>query len=278
MQGLGGVAVTSHASPVDPAPGTPAGDEERPAGAAVAARPGSGSGRGQPAAHVLALFDLDGTLLRAPDPIHLAAFDHALQVVFGASATVHTLPRSGRLDRALARAALAEQRVDGADDQRIEQVMTIMGRYYRLRVGDGDRVDWVLGGAIEVLRKLRAAGVATAVATGSAREVGTRKLAASGLADFFPVGAFGDEADDRADLLRQAVAAAKRAYGRTFLAANAVVVGDSPADVEAARLIGARVVAVATGRHTSDQLDEHGPDATFPDLTNADAIVRAIRG
>jgi beta-phosphoglucomutase-like phosphatase (HAD superfamily) len=257
--------------------------EERPEGArpkraTTAPRPRGGTGRGQPAGHVLALFDLDGTLLRAPDPVHLAAFDHALQAVFGADATVHTLPRSGRLDRALARAALAEQHVDGADDQRIHQVMTIMGRYYRLRVGAGDRVDWVLGGAIEVLRKLRAAGVATAVASGSAREVGTTKLEASGLADFFPVGAFGDEADDRADLLRQAVAAAKRAYGRTFLAANAVVVGDSPADVEAARLIGARVVAVATGRHTSDQLDEHGPDATFPDLTNADAIVRAIRG
>jgi beta-phosphoglucomutase-like phosphatase (HAD superfamily) len=230
---------------------------------------------------VLAIFDLDGTLLRAPDPVHLAGFDHALHVVFGTGATVQNLPRSGQLDRALARAALAE--MDGGaaarrDDERIKEVMTIMGRYYRLRVRDGDRMDWVLEGAVDVLRKLRAAGIGVALTTGSARDVGAGKLAASGLADFFPVAAFGDEADERVELLRQALKDAAKTYRRPYLAPNAVVIGDAPADVEAARLIGARVVAVATGRYSTDQLDEHGPDATFPDLANADAVIRAIRG
>jgi beta-phosphoglucomutase-like phosphatase (HAD superfamily) len=230
---------------------------------------------------VLALFDLDGTLLRAPDPVHVAGFDHALHVVFGTGASVENLPRSGHLDRALARTAVAE--MNGAqpnppDDQRISEVMTIMGRYYRLRVKSGDRQDWVLDGAVDVLRKLRAAGIGVAVTTGSAREVGVGKLAASGLADFFPVAAFGDEVDDRVELLRRALKDAAKVYRRPYLAANAVVIGDAPADVQAARLFGARVVAVATGRYSLDELDEHGPDATFTDLTNADAVVRAIRG
>jgi phosphoglycolate phosphatase-like HAD superfamily hydrolase len=66
-------------------------------------------------------------------------------------------------------------------------------------------------------------------------------------------------------------------YGRKFLAANAVVIGDTPADVNAARETGARVVAVATGRFDIDELDALGPDATFADLTNADAVIKAIR-
>ena len=56
------------------------------------------------------------------------------------------------------------------------------------------------------------------------------------------------------------------------------MIGDAPADIEAAREIGARVVAVASGRFGADALDEHGPDALFPDLANVDNVVRAIRG
>ena len=52
------------------------------------------------------MFDLDGTLLRAPDPVHVAGFDHALRAVFGTGASVESLPRSGRLDRDLVRDAL----------------------------------------------------------------------------------------------------------------------------------------------------------------------------
>jgi phosphoglycolate phosphatase len=236
---------------------------------------------------ILAVFDLDGTLVRAPDPVHVAGFDHALRAVFGTGASVEALPKSGRLDRDLVRDALlsvgvtAPARADGdaaAWADQVEQVMAVMGRYYRLRVHEGDRLDWVLGGVSDLLRKLHAAGIATAVATGSARLVGETKLAAAGLAAHFPAGAFGDEAADRADLIRQALRHATEVYGRRFLAANAVVIGDAPVDIEAAREIGARVVAVASGRFGTDALDEHGPDALFPDLANVDNVVRAIRG
>jgi phosphoglycolate phosphatase len=208
----------------------------------------------------------------------VAAFDHALRAVFGAGPSVAGRPGSGRLDRALAREALAEHGLDRGDDRALGRVMETMGRYYGLRVSDGDRVGWVLAGVTDVLRKLRARGIATAVASGSAAGVGRVKLVAAGLADAFPAAAWGDEVDDRAQLLRRALARAREAHGRPFLAANAVVIGDAPADVEAARAVGARVVAVATGRHSTDELDELGPDATFPDLTGTDAVVRAIQG
>jgi phosphoglycolate phosphatase len=57
-----------------------------------------------------------------------------------------------------------------------------------------------------------------------------------------------------------------------------VVIGDAPADIEAARQVGARVVAVASGRHAAEALEELGPDALFADLAGVDNVVRAIRG
>lgn len=225
------------------------------------------------------LFDLDGTLIRAGDDVHHAAFDHALKAVFGVPATIAGIRLGGRLDTEIAPEALANAGVEvSAGDPRLIHLMAVMGRYYRLRVGPGDRVDWVLEGVVEVLRKLRAGGVAVGVATGSAREVALAKLESAGLAEYLPAGAYGDEVADRPALLDLAVRHAGTVYGRPFLRPNTVVVGDTPADVVAARAIGARVVAVASGRYSTDELDEHAPDATFPDLSAADLVLKAIRG
>jgi beta-phosphoglucomutase-like phosphatase (HAD superfamily) len=228
---------------------------------------------------LLVLFDLDGTLIRAGDTVHHDAFDHALRAVFGVSATVRGLPLGGRLDRQLAPEALAAAGVAvDHDDPRVDRVMAVMGRYYRLRVGPGDRADWVLAGVVDLLRKLKAGGTAMGIATGSAREVALAKLEGAHLSGYLTTGAYGDEASDRAALVDRAVHQAGATYGRRFLRPNTVVVGDTPADVEAARAVGARVVAVATGRYSTDDLDDAGPDATFPDLTAADLVLRAIRG
>jgi phosphoglycolate phosphatase-like HAD superfamily hydrolase len=59
---------------------------------------------------------------------------------------------------------------------------------------------------------------------------------------------------------------------------NVVVIGDTPADVECGRDIGARAIGVATGRYSTDMLAAHGAVAVFSDLSNTDAVVRAILG
>lgn len=227
----------------------------------------------------LALFDLDGTLLSAADEVHHAAFDHALRATFGVDASVSGIDKAAALDRVLALSAAVAAGVDPARAEAgLPAVMATMGRYYRLRVGPGARTERVLPGVVELLRRLKATGVSVAVATGSARAVAEAKLRAADLDGYFPIGAFGDEVDSRAELLRRALHVAGETYGRRFLSANAVVIGDSPGDIHAAREIGARVVAVATGRFSSRQLDEHGPDFTFPHLDSPDAVIRALRG
>jgi len=226
---------------------------------------------------VLALFDLDGTLIRVGDRVHHAAFEHATRVVLGEDLDITTLELAGAVDRRLFDEVAGRLGLDPGDaEARFPDFVAAVGRYYADRVGPGDRAGWVLPGVPELLGTLRTLGVTVVLATGSIRTVAEAKLAAAGLAGHFTTGAFGDEARDRAGLVRTAWDRACAHHGRTFPAGRTVVIGDTPADIGAARDTGTRVVAVATGRFGVGELEAHGPDATFTDLADLDAVLRAI--
>lgn len=232
-----------------------------------------------PGEGVLALFDIDGTLLRAGDAAHRAAFDHALQEVYRVPATIDGVPLAGMLDRSIARLALANQGVEDATaDAGLDRLVSVMGQHYVAAVPPGARVDRLLPGVVAVARALHRAGVALAVVTGTAQPVARAKLAAAHLGELFPTGAYGDEADDRADLVARGVVAAARFYGHAFEPRRAVVIGDTPLDVSAARGAGTRVVAVASGAATREALVEARPDVLLDDLSDVDAVVAAVVG
>jgi phosphoglycolate phosphatase len=50
-------------------------------------------------------------------------------------------------------------------------------------------------------------------------------------------------------------------------AAETVLIGDSPYDVDAARSVGMRCACVTTGTHTADELRQAGADAVYANLT-----------
>jgi phosphoglycolate phosphatase-like HAD superfamily hydrolase len=226
---------------------------------------------------VVALFDIDGTLIRAGDPAHRAAFDHALASVFAVPATLDGVPLAGRLDREIARLALAPHGIGPvAVEARLDELVTVMGGHYAAAVGRGDRLDHLLPGVAATASALRAAGVALAVVTGSARPVARAKLAAAHLDGLFPVGAYGDEADDRAELVRRGIAGAEAHYGRPFPPARAIVIGDTPLDVRAARTAGTRALAVCTGAAARTALEEAHPDAVLDDLADAEQVLQVV--
>ena len=55
-----------------------------------------------------------------------------------------------------------------------------------------------------------------------------------------------------------------------------VVIGDTPADIECGRSLGARSIGVASGHYSVEQLQEHDPYAVFPSLANAGQVVETI--
>jgi phosphoglycolate phosphatase len=57
-----------------------------------------------------------------------------------------------------------------------------------------------------------------------------------------------------------------------------VLVGDTPLDVAAGRSAGARVVGVATGPHSVDELVEARAEPVLSDLRDTEAVLEAVLG
>ncbi len=64
----------------------------------------------------------------------------------------------------------------------------------------------------------------------------------------------------RAEIFQHGIELARERLGEE---ASVTVVGDTPADIQAARAVGVPVVALATGIYSFAQLKAHDPDACF---------------
>ena len=116
------------------------------------------------------------------------------------------------------------------------------------------------------------------VLTGSSKPNAMLKLRAFGLDGYvdFDIGGYGNEAYPKGTLLRVARERASDKHKVTFGEDVTVYVADSPRDVDAARIGGARSLAVASGRATAAELRDAGADAVLPDLTDTDAVVALV--
>ena len=227
----------------------------------------------------LVLFDIDGTLLWS-DGAGRRAMEGALTHVFGAPGDPG-YRYDGKTDLQIARELM---RLEGHDDDAIDagREAVLAGYLERLRReldGTEHRVR-LLPGVPELLDALEPrADVVLGLLTGNIAEGAETKLRAAGI-DFarFRVNAFGSDHEHRPSLPAVAQRRARERLGVEFDGASIVVIGDTPADIECARSVRARTVAVATGRYSVEELAAHEPSAVLEDLSDTDAAVRAILG
>jgi phosphoglycolate phosphatase len=119
-------------------------------------------------------------------------------------------------------------------------------------------------------------GAIQSVLTGTIRPNAVAKLRAFGMDGFFDfeIGGYGSEVYPKgAQLVQARTRAAEKYAGRIV---SAVYLADSGRDVEAARIGGARCIAVASGRSTAGELREAGADLVLDDLADTDRVVRAV--
>jgi phosphoglycolate phosphatase-like HAD superfamily hydrolase len=130
------------------------------------------------------------------------------------------------------------------------------------------RAGGVLPNVRDVLESLRERpDVRSYLLTGNTRGGARAKLTYYGLMDFFPDGAFAEDQGDRSSIARRALDLARRAG--PVADERIFVIGDTPHDIECAKAIGARTVAVATGGYTKDELQSHAPWRVFDQLPPA---------
>lgn len=225
----------------------------------------------------LVLFDIDGTILLTGGA-GKRALSRALTEVFGATGP-DDHPFGGKTDPQIARELMRiEGHRDAHIDERMDDVLTRYVRYLREDLDDhADRVR-VLPGVCELLDALEARDdVVVGLLTGNHIEGARMKLDAVGI-DIrrFRVSAYGSDHEVRGELPAIAQRRAREELGLDVAGPDVVVIGDTPADIDCGRAIGARAIAVATGHFTVDQLRAHEPAAVFRNLADTEAVVSAI--
>ena len=127
----------------------------------------------------------------------------------------------------------------------------------------------------EILEHLRGrSDVSSYLLTGNTRAGATAKLTHYDLIQFFPDGAFAEDTRARSSIASRALALARQAG--PVAGDRVFVIGDTPHDIECARAIDARTIAVATGGYTAAELHEHAPWRLFEELPPPDDFVRLI--
>ena len=128
-----------------------------------------------------------------------------------------------------------------------------------------------LPGASALIRRLSVIEtVQLGIVTGNVRRMAYRKLSAVGLADHFPFGAFGCDHADRNRLPAIALRRATEHTGRSYDAAQTVVIGDTVHDIACGRAVGACCVSVTTGSYSRADLAAHTPDLLLDDLKDTE--------
>lgn len=252
------------------------------------------------------LFDIDGTLLLTHGE-GMRAMQDAGRELYHPQFSVAGVDFSGRLDPLIWRqlcemnAVTLSRRngeggparsvavsIEGADDASVEagddhdvdldhdhdRFRRAYAAHLRRRLDSGARVTR-LPGVNELLSALQAdARVTLGLVTGNYPETGQLKIERAGI-DFsmFTVFGWGCDGSHRRDLPAKAMAHCRKVVARQVHPRDAIIIGDTPHDIDCARHNGCRSIGVATGAFSVEELREHGADMVASDLSDTHALM-----
>ena len=224
----------------------------------------------------LILFDIDGTLVLT-GRAGLRAMNRACADEVGHDNAMEGVEFAGRTDWSILRDVM---RNNGKAMDR--PLLDRLNRRYVAHLAEeiqlpGKGVKDVMPGIRPLLDALQERNdVALGLLTGNFIEGARIKLEYFDLWKYFPCGAFGGDSANRNDLVPVAISRARECGIADVDAARVIVIGDTPNDVECARVVGALPVAVATGSYSADDLRRSGADIVFQDLSDTHAFLALL--
>ena len=215
---------------------------------------------------MLYLFDIDGTLVDTGGA-GLKSLQEASLEIFGHEGP--SLDLAGSTDLGIVAGIHAHFEIEPTPEL-IETYLRAYLARLEWNLANGGFPGQVLEGVVEVLSELSTReGVTLGLLTGNTEEGAAAKMRHFGLHAYFPFGAYGCDHADRNKLGPVALERAAAHSDRRFTPQETWVIGDTPKDIACAHAIGARCLAVATGRFSITELEQAGADAVVASLKDA---------
>jgi phosphoglycolate phosphatase len=214
---------------------------------------------------IAALFDIDGTLI-ITGGAGAAAWRLAFEELYGIPADIGKFTDTGMTDPEVGRKTF--EAVLNRKPERKEFTRLLERRLFYLHQTVADSKHYrVLAGVEELLPKLIDDGYLLGLVTGNLEAAAHIKLHRAQLNRFFSFGGYGSDSTDRGELTKIALKRATLVYGEPVTPAQAIVVGDTPHDVDGAHAAGMACVGVGSHNYTVDQLRAAGADYAIAALT-----------
>ena len=221
----------------------------------------------------LLLFDIDGTLVRTAG-IGRDSMEEAFEQVFGPENGLKGIEMMGRTDPSILKEVLENHNLEWSLAKELE----FKEIYFNLLEKNIDLPKpgkRLCPGILELLTQLNErADIALGLLTGNWRYGSYLKLKHFHIDDFFSIGAFSDDSEDRNQLVPFAVNRFEKEYGQSLSSKDIFVIGDTPKDIACAKPHNAHSVAVATGFHDMETLKAAKPDFLFENFEETEKVVQ----
>jgi phosphoglycolate phosphatase-like HAD superfamily hydrolase len=222
----------------------------------------------------LILWDIDGTLI-VSHGAGVRAMERGFRERFNRDCDLSRIDWAGRTDSWITSEVLRHHQLPVTS----ENVQAYLAAYLsalpkELAAGPQGQV---LPGVLELLETLHHHDdVAQGLLTGNLQRGAEFKLTHYQVWHYFEFGAFADDSPQRNDLGPHALRRAGSRHGVQFAPDHTFIIGDTPHDIACGKVIGAKTIAVATGKYSFDELAAHRPTALFRDFSDTAAFLRTI--
>jgi phosphoglycolate phosphatase len=210
------------------------------------------------------LFDIDGTLISTGGASD-RAWKCAFKELHGVDVDVPAVTGKGVPDPEVGRVVFEDAIGREPTDEEAEAVMRRRLDHLPEEVENSPGFV-VKDGVVELLDRLIDEGILLGLTTGNVEEAAHIKLARANLNRYFSFGGYGSDSPDRTELTKKALERGEVVSGRTLDRERCFSCGDTPRDVEAGHGAGIRVVGVASGEYTAEELIEASADAVVHSL------------
>jgi len=218
----------------------------------------------------LVLFDVDHTLMDI-GKAHKETFGEAFEEVLGYPIHIREWKYSGYTDLEIIHTYLDEKGIE-KDPDTIAKIIKVMIRNF---MNKDLKDSFLLDGVPSILNELKDKDVVIGLVTGNLEEIAYTKLKHFNIDEYFIVGGFGDASIVRADLVDIAIEKTEKQFGKVSRD-NVYIIGDTIYDIKAARGAGVKVIAIATGTNSVEELTEKNPDFLFEDMKDINKVINVI--